>query len=321
MMYQHGGGTTWMPGTYDPALNTIYWGTSNPSPDFDGSVREGDNLYTNCVLALDPDTGRLKWHFQFTPHDMNDYDATETPVLIDTVFEGKPRNLLIEANRNGFVYVLDRKTGEFLRATQFAQTQNWAKGINSKGRPIRTDLMPSAQGTRMCPSYAGGTNWYSPTYSERTRIFYFMSLDDCSVFKTKTEDFEEGKAYYSTGAAHLPTEHNKKYLNAYDLMGNRFIWRYAQTGNTRSFAGVMSTATGLVIFGNDAEELEVVDGVSGKSLWHFNLGQDIHASPMSYAVDGRQYFAIAAGSDLFTFALPKSVAGIDAIRSNVQRKR
>jgi alcohol dehydrogenase (cytochrome c) len=320
-IYQHGGGTTWMPGTYDPALNTIYWGTSNPSPDFDGSVREGDNLYTNCVLALDPDTGRLKWHFQFTPHDMNDYDATETPVLIDTVFEGKPRNLLIEANRNGFVYLLDRKSGEFLRATQFAQTQNWAKGINSKGRPIRTELMPSAQGTRMCPSYAGGTNWYSPTYSERTRIFYFMSLDDCSVFKTKTEDFEEGKAYYSTGAAHLPTEHNKKYLNAYDLTTDKFIWRYAQTGNTRSFAGVMSTATGLVLFGNDAEELEVVDGASGRSLWHFNLGQDVHASPMSYAVDGRQYFAIAAGNDLFTFALPESVGGITALRPNVQKKR
>jgi alcohol dehydrogenase (cytochrome c) len=313
--YQHGGGTTWMPGTYDPELNTIYWGTSNPSPDFDGSVREGDNLYTNCVLALDPDTGKLKWHFQFTPHDLNDYDATETPVLIDAPYKDKLRKLLIEANRNGFVYILDRVTGEFLQATQFAQTQNWAKGIDAKGRPIRTDLIPSAEGTRMCPSYAGGTNWYSPTYSERTRLFYFMSLDDCSIFKAKTEDFEEGHAFYSTGAAHLPTEHNRKYLNAYNLATGKFVWRYAQTGDTHSFAGVLSTATGLVVFGNDAEEFEAVDGISGRSLWHFNLGQQVHASPMSYAVDGVQYFAIAAGSDLFTFALPKQT-----IHAGVQKR-
>jgi alcohol dehydrogenase (cytochrome c) len=306
-IYKHGGATTWMPGTYDPQLNTIYWGTSNPSPDFDGSVREGDNLYTSSVLALDPDTGKLKWHFQFTPHDLNDYDATQTSVLLDISYKGKPRKLLVQANRNGFIYVLDRVTGEFLSATQFAQTQNWAKGIDAKGRPIRTDLKPSEEGTRMCPSYAGGTNWYSPTYSEKTRLFYFASLDDCSVFKAKPQEFEEGHAFYSTGASHLPTEHNKKYLNAFDLATGKFAWRYAQTGDTRSFAGAMSTASGLVAFGNDANEFEVVDGVTGKSLWHFNMGQSMHASPMSYAVDGRQYFAIAAGNDLFAFALPRGL--------------
>jgi len=319
-IYQHGGGTTWMPGTYDPEQNTIYWSTGNPSPDFDGSVREGDNLYTNCVLALDPDTGKLKWYFQFTPHDLNDYDATETPVLVNRTYKGKPRKLLIQANRNGFIYVLDRVTGDFLQATQFAQTMNWAKGIDSKGRPIRTDLVPNAEGTRMCPSYAGGTNWYSPTYNEHTGIFYFVSLDDCSVFKAKTENFEEGHAYYSTGAAHLPTEHNKKYLNAYDLAKDKFVWRYTQTGDTHSFAGAMSTATGLVAFGNDAEEFEVVDGISGRSLWHFNLGQHVHASPMSYAVDGVQYFAIAAGSDLFTFSLPQPVQNKHASSKGVHKK-
>lgn len=306
-IYKHGGGTTWMPGTYDPELDTIYWATGNPSPDFDGSVREGDNLYTNSLIALDPDTGKLRWYFQFTPHDLNDYDATETPVLLSTTFKGKQRKLIVQANRNGFIYILDRETGEFLSATQFAQTQNWAKGIDAKGRPIRTDLAPTAKGTRMCPSYAGGTNWYSPTWNERTSMFYFMSLDDCSVFHAKTEDFEEGKAYYSTGAAHLPTEHNKKYLNAFDLATGKFAWRYPQVGDTHSFAGVMSTATGLVIYGNDSQELEVVDGRTGRSLWHFNLGQHVHASPMSYAIGGRQYFAIAAGNDLFTFALPEQV--------------
>ncbi|MBS1800189.1 MAG: PQQ-dependent dehydrogenase, methanol/ethanol family [Acidobacteria bacterium] len=302
--YLHGGGTTWMPGTYDPELNTIYWGTSNPSPDFDGSVRPGDDLYTDCVLALDPDTGKLKWHFQFTPHDLSDYDSTETPVLVDAVYKGKPRKLLIQANRNGFLYVLDRATGEFLEAKPFAQKLNWAKGIDEKGRPIRTGIVPTAEGTRICPSYAGATNWYSPTYSELTHLFYFMTLEDCSVFSTKTQEFQEGKAYYSTGARHQPEENAKKYLLAYDLREGEFVWRQPQVGDSHSFAGVMSTASGLVAFGDDAQMFEVVDARTGKPLWHFNTGQAMHSSPMSYAVNGKQYFAIAAGNDLFAFALP-----------------
>jgi alcohol dehydrogenase (cytochrome c) len=303
-VYKHGGGTTWMPGTYDPALNTIFWGTGNPSPDFDGSVREGDNLYTASLIALDPDTGELRWHFQFTPHDVNDYDATETPVLIDTVYEGKPRKLIVQANRNGFIYILDRTDGTYLASKQFAVQQNWASGIDPHGRPIRTDLQPSKEGTRMCPSYAGGTNWYSPTYSERTHLFYFIAFDECSVVKAKTEAFEEGKAYYSTGASSPPGERGKKILMAYDPIRNAFAWTSPQTGPGRSSAGVMSTASGLVAFGDDAEEFEVVDGLTGAPLYHFNTGQPLHSSPISYAVEGRQYFAIAAGNDLFTFALP-----------------
>src|SRR5246500_381908 len=138
--YLRGGGTTWMPGTYDPELNTLYWGTSNPAPDFDGGPRPGDDLYTDCVLALDPDTGKLKWHFQFTPHDLFDYDATETPVLIDLPYKGRPRKLLVQANRNGFLYMLDRSNGEFLSATPFAEKLNWASGIDKQGRPIRTEV-------------------------------------------------------------------------------------------------------------------------------------------------------------------------------------
>lgn len=303
--WKNGGGTTWLPGTYDPELNLIFWPTSNPSPDFDGSVREGDNLYTSSMLALDPDTGKLKWHFQFSPHDLNDYDATETPVLVDAVYKGAPRKLLIQANRNGFIYILDRTTGKYLASKQFAQKQNWAKGIDANGRPIRTDLVPTAEGTRMCPSYGGGTNWYSPTYNEMTHLFYFLSLDDCSVFKVKTEGFEEGKAYYSTGASHPPNENSKKYLNAFNPFKDTFAWINPQTGSGHSSGGVMSTASGLVAFGDDAEEFEVIDGRSGHPLYHFNTGQPLHASPMSYAVNGRQYFAIAAGSDLLTFALPE----------------
>jgi alcohol dehydrogenase (cytochrome c) len=303
-LYLHGGGTTWMPGTYDPELNTIYWGTSNPSPDFEGSVRPGDDLYTDCVLALDPDTGKLKWHFQFTPHDLADYDATETPVLVDMAWKGASRKLLIEANRNGFVYILDRINGSFLSAKQFSLKQNWAKAIDERGRPIRTDLIPNAEGARICPGFAGATNWFSPTYNEATHLLYFLTLEDCSVFSAKVERFEEGREYYSTGAKHRPDEHAEKVLVAYDPVTNSFPWRVPQIGNTHSFAGVMSTATGLVFFGDDANSFEAVDGVTGKSLWHFNMGQSPHASPMSYAVDGKQYFAIAAGNDLFTFALP-----------------
>src|SRR6266571_7968538 len=149
--YKLGGGTTWMPGTFDPELNTLFWGTSNPAPDFDGAPRPGDDLYTDCLLALDPDTGKLKWYFQFTPHDLFDYDATQTPVLVDATFRGRPRKLIIEANRNGFLYVLDRTNGTFLSARPFVEKLNWASAIDAKGRPIRTGRQPTAEGTRVCP--------------------------------------------------------------------------------------------------------------------------------------------------------------------------
>jgi len=303
--YLHGGGTTWMPGTYDPRLNTLYIGTSNPSPDFEGTVRPGDDLYTDCLLALDPDTGKLKWHFQFTPHDVTDFDAVETPVLVDREFQGKPRKLVIQANRNGFIYILDRTNGKFLSATQFSQTQNWAKGIDQRGRPIRTDVAPNAEGTRVCPGLVGATNWYSPSYSEATGRFYFMAVENyCSFYTAKVEKFEEGREYYSTGVKQLDDETAEKILVAYDPADDRIVWRVPQVGSIRSFGGVMTTATGLLLFGDAANAFEAVDAVTGKTLWHFNMGQQIRASPMSYAIDGKQYFAIAAGSDLFTFALP-----------------
>src|SRR5262249_49705526 len=180
-LYLHGGATTWMPGTYDPELNTIYWGTSNPAPDFDGEPRPGDDLYTACVIALDPDTGKLKWHFQFVPHDLYDYDATETPVIVDAVYKGKPRKLLVQANRNGFVYVLDRTNGKFLSAVPFVKKLNWASGIDSKGRPITTGRIPSDKGTEVCPSMIGATNWFSPSYNPNTHLLYFIALEDCGI--------------------------------------------------------------------------------------------------------------------------------------------
>jgi alcohol dehydrogenase (cytochrome c) len=304
-LYLHGGATMWMPGTYDPELNTIFWGTGNASPDFDGSVRPGDDLYTSSLLALDPDTGKLKWYFQFSPHDLYDYDAVQTPVLVNADFKGKLRKLIVTANRNGFLYILDRTTGEYLYSKQFITAMNWAKGIDPKGRPISANLIPDEKGVTVCPSYGGGTNWYSPSYDPQTKMFYFRSLEACSLFKSKTEPFEEGRAYYSTGASRPPGHPpNTGYINAFDLTTLDFAWRDQQMGGGHASAGVMSTAGGLVAFGNDAEEFEIDDARTGKPLWAFNLGQSMHASPMSYGIDGKQYFAVAAGDNVIAFALP-----------------
>ena len=303
--YLRGGGTTWMPGTYDPALNLIFWGTSNPAPDFNDDVRPGDDLYTDCVLALDPDTGKLKWYFQFTPHDLFDYDAVETPMLIDAVYKGEPRKLLVQANRNGYLYVLDRTNGKFLSATPFVEKLNWAKGIDEHGRPIRTDVRPTADGTRVCPGYSGATNWYSPSYNESTHMVYLLALEECETYSSQpTQAFKEGEEYYSTGVKHIAGEASKKLLVAYSLDTGSIAWKYPQTGLGHSSGGTMTTASGLTFLGNDAGSLEAVDAQSGKSLWHFNTGQSISASPMMYAVAGKQYVAIAAGSDVFSFALP-----------------
>src|SRR6202023_2282646 len=295
MLYLRGGGTTWMPGTYDPKLNTIYWGTSNPAPDFEGGVRPGDDLYTDCVLALDPDTGKLKWYFQFTPHDLFDFDAVETPILIDAVYQGTARKLLVQANRNGYIYVLDRSNGKFLSATPFVEKLNWAKGIGAAGRPVLTEVKPTAEGTRVCPGYAGATNWFAPSYSESTHSVYFMALEQCETYFFKPQPFQEGQGYYSTGVKRIPGEDSQKLLVAFNLDTASIAWKYPQIGGGHSSAGTMATAGGLVFFGFDAGSFYAVDAHRGKPPWHFNTGQDNTASPMSYAVAGKQYVAIAAG--------------------------
>lgn len=303
--YLRGGGTTWMPGTYDPDLNLIFWGTSNPAPDFNDDVRPGDDLYTDCMLALDADTGKLKWFFQFTPHDLFDYDAVETPILVDIVYRGEARKLLVQANRNGYLYVLDRTDGKFLSASRFVEKLNWAKAIDDHGRPIRTAVRPTSVGSRICPGYAGATNWYAPSYNQVTHMVYFLAFEQCQTFFAQpTQPFHEGKEYYSTGVKGIPGESSQKVLNAFSLDTGSFPWKYPQTGQGRSAGGTMTTAGDLVFFGDDAESLEAVYAQTGKALWHFNTGQQMSASPMTYAVEGKQYVAIAAGSDVFSFALP-----------------
>ena len=299
-----GGATTWMPGTYDPELNLIFWGSSNPAPDFDGGPRPGDDLYSDCLLALDADTGKLKWYFQFTPHDLFDYDAVETPMLVDANFRGVPRKLVLEANRNGFIYVLDRTNGEFLSATRFAEKLNWATGVDGKGRPVLTEAKPSEAGTRICPGMEGATNWNAPSFSPETSTLYFLALESCDIYYLKAQKFTPGQTYYSTGVHHSEGDHSQRILLAYPLEGDKPSWRYVQAGEGHSMGGVMTTAGGLVFFGDDARSFEAADAQTGKPLWHFNTGQNIAASPMSYAVRTKQYVAIAAGSDIFSFALP-----------------
>jgi alcohol dehydrogenase (cytochrome c) len=301
--YKYGGGTTWMPGTYDAQLNTLYWTTSNAAPDFVGDTRPGDDLYTACVLALDPDTGKLKWYFQFTPHDLYDYDATETPVLLDSEENGSIRHLLVQANRNGFFYVLDRTNGKFFRATPFVDKLNWATGVDATGRPILTGRIPTAQGTNICPGIDGATNWFSPSYNPETNLFYVLALESCNLFLAKPKEFVKGETYYNTGTTLPPGERFQKILLALSVADGKRVWSYPQTGQGHSWGGILTTAGGLVFFADDANSFEAADAKTGAPLWHFNTGQVIRASPMTYAVDGVQYVTIAAGSDVFSFTL------------------
>jgi alcohol dehydrogenase (cytochrome c) len=301
--YLYGGATTWMPGTYDPELNTLYWTTSNAAPDFVGDSRPGDDLYTACVLAIDPDTGKMKWYFQFTPHDLYDYDANETPVLVDIEDQGEKKKLLVQANRNGFFYILDRTGGKFLQATPFVEKLNWAKNINPTGRPVLSGLVPTKRGTRICPSLNGATNWFSPSYNPDTQLFYVMALEGCSVLFANPEPFKQGQTYYNTGAKSPPGERAQKHLLALSVHDGKVVWRYPQVGRGDSWGGTLATAGGLVFFGDDSGSLEAVEAKTGRALWHFNTGQSFRASPMTYAVDGVQYVAIAAGGDVFAFSL------------------
>jgi alcohol dehydrogenase (cytochrome c) len=302
-LYLHGGATTWMPGTYDPELDTVYWTTSNAAPDFDGSSRPGDDLYTACVLAIDPNSGKLKWYFQFTPHDVYDYDANETPVLVDKEENGAVRHLLLQADRNGFFYVLDRTDGKFLRATPFLEKLTWATGIDASGRPVLSGLIPTKEGTHICPGIVGATNWFSPSYNPNTGLFYVMALENCNLYFSTPKPFTQGETFYGTGTKHPVGEDSKKVLLALSPSDGKKIWQYPQAGHGNSWGGTLTTAGGLVFFADDAESFEAVDAETGHTLWHFNTGQSFSASPMTYAVNGAQYVAIAAGSDVFSFAL------------------
>jgi alcohol dehydrogenase (cytochrome c) len=302
----HGCAATWLTGTYDAEARLLYWPTGNPCPDYNGAERQGDNLYSNSVVALDPDTGTLRWHFQFTPHDLNDWDATETPVLVDAVFRGRPRKLLLHGDRNGFFYVLDRITGEFLLAEPFIKNLTWATGIDRTGRPIRVrEQEPTAEGTRTCPAVTGATNWPSPAYNPATGLFYLMAAESCSIFTKNDQWFVQGQSFYGGGTRRSPVDVSTKYLRAIDIQTGKVAWEIPGLSGGVIASGLMTTAGGLIFFGDAAGGAFVAaDARDGRLLWHFDTGFGWKAGPMSYTIDGRQHIGVLAGSTVMVFGLP-----------------
>jgi alcohol dehydrogenase (cytochrome c) len=300
----HPGGTTWLTGTYDAALDTVYWSVGNPGPDLIGDDRVGDNLYTDSIVALDAKTGRLKWHFQFTPHDVWDYDAQETPALVDATWQGQPRKLLVQANRNGFFYVLDRTNGAFLSGTQYVKNVTWAAGLDAKGRPNLVPAMePTLEGRRVCPSLDGASNWYSTSFNPITRLYYVQTNDKCGIFTKTPMEWEAGKGFMG-GSFRPAAEPAQRILRAIDIQTGKAVWELPQTGAVNSWGGVLSTGGGVVIFGEDSGALMAADASTGKPLWSFQTSALWKASPMTYMFDNVQYIAVAAGSNILAFGLP-----------------
>lgn len=298
-----GGGPTWMTGTYDSETDTLFWTTGNPGPDYDGTTRLGDNLYTCSVLALDPATGKLKWHFQFTPHDVHDWDATETPVLIDAPFRGRQRKLLIQANRNSFFYVLDRETGEFLLGKPFAH-QTWASGLDDKGRPIvlpNTD--PTPKGAYVCPDATGGTNWAASSYDPITGLFYVPVREGCALYTRETISPKPGDPFTGGDQQEDHKRGAPGSVRAVDPLTGEIRWSFPMHRGSAA-AGVLGTAGGVVFASDPEGSLVALDARTGVMLWHYQTGGEIRSSPISYEVDGKQYVAIAGDSTLFVFGLP-----------------
>ena len=287
------GGSTWLTGTYDKETDTLYWATGNPWPDRDDRDRPGDNLFTDCILALNAKTGEMKWYFQFTPHDTADRDAEEPPVLVDTEYRGKPRKLLLHADRNGFFYVLDRTNGELLLTKTFLHRVNWATGIGPDGRPqLAVPPATASNREKTCPDNAA--NWSSTAFSETTRLYYLMTLEDCHEIATGPVASEE---------AAKPGE---RYMRAINIDTGNVAWEIPQTGPVilKTWSGVLATAGGLVFYGDPNGAFVAVDEREGKTLWHFDTNVGMKASPMTYLVDGKQFVAVAAGSAFLSFALP-----------------
>jgi alcohol dehydrogenase (cytochrome c) len=300
--WERGGGSTWVTGTYDPESNLVFWGIGNPGPDMDGDVRRGDNLYSCSVVALDADTGALKWHYQFTPHDVHDWDAISDPVLVDLTIGGRKVKALIQANRNGFFYALDRTTGKVLTARTYTKV-TWATGIGADGRPILiAGQDPSEEGTLVCPGLGGGHNWAPTAYSPRTGLYYFNSSENCELFYKASQGFRVGEWYQASLTEAPPNGHGIGSILAVDPVTGETKWRFDMIST--SSAGMLATAGGLVFAGDPQGYLIAFDDRTGKVLWKFQTGGSIAAPPITYALDGKQYLAIAAGGSILAFALP-----------------
>jgi alcohol dehydrogenase (cytochrome c) len=302
--WKHGGAVAWFTGAYDKELDTLFWQTGNPGPDYNGVDRAGDNLYSDCILALDPKTGKLKWYYQFTPHDIHDWDATEPIIMTDTEWQGEPRKLLFMANRNGFFYVFDRGNGKLLLARQFIKKLNWASEIGGDGRPVLLTLEKVEDGTKVCPSQDGATNWYSASYLPSTGLFYLQTVEKCDIYTQSPAEWQFGQGYLGGSQKPVPGEIPQKVLRAIDVKTGKVVWELPQTGKADTWGGTLVTETGVLFFAEDSGRFQAVDAGNGKPLWTFNANQFWKASPMAYGFDGSEFIAIASGQTVTAFGLP-----------------
>jgi alcohol dehydrogenase (cytochrome c) len=303
--WKTGGGAVWNTGAYDPATNLTYWGIGNPSETNRPDLRKGDNLYTNAVVALDADTGKLKWHYQFTPNDDMDWDATQVPVLADVDWQGKPRKVMLWANRNGIMYALDRNSGEFLRGEAFVKA-NWLSGFDERGRPIRApNKVASKEGTLVTPTLGGATNWYPPSFSPKTGLFYIPAWENTGMINYLGKP---GKQVSITGLGQVglvlnPRIEEEGYgvIRAFDPKTGEKKWEY-KMGDIM-WAGVLTTESDLLFGGGREGYFFALNARTGEFLWKASVGGQVSNGPMSYSVNGKQYVTVAAGVALFTYAL------------------
>jgi alcohol dehydrogenase (cytochrome c) len=303
----HPSGATWMTGSYDPELDTLFWPVGNPGPDLIGDQRQGDNLYTESILALEPKTGKMKWYFQFTPHDVHDFDAMAPSALIDTTWEGRPRKLLVQANRNGFLYVLDRTDGKFLYGTPYTPKLTWAKGLDANGHPVvATGQEATHDGTLICPWLNGASNWYSSSWNPGTGLYYVQTNDKCGIYTRTDMSFQLGRGYMGGSFTGDPKDPGVRVLRAIDIHSGKAVWELTQTGAADTWGGVLSTEGGVVFFGEDDGSFSAADARTGKRMWSFQTNAAPHSSPMTYEFDGRQYVVTTAGSTIVAFTLPET---------------